>query len=485
MNRKFEGFFYTIAGDSKDKEFFPLGKDFSVEKLDKMFQKTEYYNTKNVCKCPLEMLEGDFTKIPNIVEVTKEAYKLHNIDIPDDIDSINKIYKYNEEIYFNKLQEIVDYFHELLKYDLNPQVSEEEGKLEFKLKNPNHKFFNSHMIVEYRKDVSPYYPDLFRMRNSVNTNLTNGDDDINKLLAIITLSHMPVFTNTHFRKNIFSITKSPGLMTSSAPKANDAMRKLPWVANKNNKEVTFWSKGRVPNYFLESYASPLNHNAEIFCSLFPTDQYANGCIGKFDDTIIERFHRYNWVPKITMANPPYANEQVIESNRLTDLIHQHFKTITVITISRRDGTLFDALMKEPKRPLSSITKNMPVLMKEIIESPYYWNMYIIPEATFTYACLFTDKDFCVSSRKGERPTDTILIIKNTDPDISHVEDIEKIFIKVLPKDESLRIEPEEAEDVISDIEKRRDKQKISSKIMDKNFIKKLIRNTNILVSGRE
>jgi hypothetical protein len=123
-------------------------------------------------------------------------------------------------------------------------------------------------------------------------------------------------------------------------------------------------------------------------------------------------------------------------------------------------------------------------MKPIIESPYYWNMYVIPESAFVYACLFTDKEFSVASRPGERPTDTILIIKTTDPDLSHVKEIEKLFVDGLPKNDILRTEPEEVEEVIADIEMRRDIQGIDPKIMDKKFIKNIIRNTNMMVSGR-
>lgn len=479
-NRKFEGFFYTTAGNSKAEELFPYGKNLTANKLEKMFADSEYYNTKNVCKMPLEVWNEKNKDIT--LDMVMEAFRIHGYDVPDGVD----IRKYAAKLFDDEVDKIIAYYHKLMDYKLEPLIINDNGKLMFKLKNPRSDIFKSDMIVEWSKDSVPYYPDLFRSRNSVNTKETgnSGDNDVNKLLAIITLSHMPVFTKTHFRGNVLSISKSPGLMTSPTPKINKQMRNLPWVVSDDDVDVPFWSNGSPPNRFLESYASPLNHNAEIFCSLFPTDRYANGCIGKFDETIVDRFKKYKWVPKITMANPPYANEQFFECDRLTDLIHKHYKTITVTTISRRDGTLFDRLMKEAPRPHSAITKTTDIIMKPMIESPYYWNMYVIPESTFVYADLFLDKEFSVSSRPGERPTDTILIIKTTDPDLSHVKEIEKLFVDGLPKNDMLRTEPEEMDDVIKDIEMRRDIQGIDPKIMDRKLIKNIIRNTNMMVSGR-
>tara|TARA_B110000908_G_C10266245_1_gene464230 strand:+ start:542 stop:2119 length:1578 start_codon:yes stop_codon:yes gene_type:complete len=486
MNKKFEGFFYTIAGMSREDDLFPLGRNLTVDKFDKMMKASLYYNTENKCFSPLVMWEPKHANILKELEdpvaIAIEGFKKHGYDVPDSVDSYDKLVAYNKEEYMKIIKEIIDYYKEILAYKLEPEVIDTEGKITFKLKNPNPKFLASNMLVEYNPQSTPYYPELFKGINKVNTKLVKNNFDIDKLLGIITMSHMPLFSNTHFKQNLFSIRLSPGLMTSPTPKLNKKMRMLPWVVSEKKHDVIFWDgKEGVPNYFLESYAGPLNHNAEIFCSLFPNDMYTNGCIGKFDETIVDRLKSHNWIPRIVMANPPYANEQVIQSNVLTDLLHKNFKTISIITISRRDNALFDPLMKEVNRRVGGRTHLN--LMKKLIESPYLHNIYVIPEATFVYACLFTQKEFSVSSRKGERPTDTIMIFKSTDPDKSHIEEVERIFIDGLPKDKSYRINEEDQDRVISELEERRDLQKIDPKIMDKAFIKRLIKNTNLMVSG--
>lgn len=484
-NRKFETFFYTTAGVNNSLKLFPYGPNLTVETIDRMMKDSEYYATKNICKYPI----NDYTweRIENPMSKAKEAYAFYGFTLPDNVDTKDKLVKYTENLFENELEVLVDYYKKILNYNLDPLVVNNNGKLQFKLINPRPMFYKSEITVEYGDKASPYYPDLFRKRNSVNTKIAGNEMTIEELLAMITMSHFPVFTRTHLTKNnIYSIYKSPGLMTSPVPKINKQMRELPWVkADPNEKIIApFWSKeSGVPNYFLEGYASPLNHNAEIFCSLFPNDKYANGCIGRFDKDIIKKFNK-KWTPRIVMANPPYTDEQFFECNILTDIIHKHYKTITVTTISKRDGTLFDSLMKEPVRPVAAMTKSTNIIMKPIIESPYLYSMYVIPESTFIYACLFTDEIFSVSSREGERPTDTILIIKTTDPNLDRVKEIEQLFIQGLPKNEKLRTEPKDENRVIKDIEVRRDKQGINPKIMNREFIKNIIRNTNLMVSGR-
>ena len=64
-------------------------------------------------------------------------------------------------------------------------------------------FYKSEIIVEYRDKTSPYYPDLFRKRNSVNTKIAGNEMTIEELLAMITMSHFPVFTRTHVERIIF------------------------------------------------------------------------------------------------------------------------------------------------------------------------------------------------------------------------------------------------------------------------------------------
>lgn len=485
MNRKFEGFFYTTAGMSNVEEFFPIGPDLDAKKLDKLMEINEYYSTGGSCYNPFLLWGPQYIEkldeVPDIGEKMRNIFKRHGYSVGN-ISKVKDFQAFVKKQYNKHIDECITIYKRIMEYDPKPVAEEIADDLVFYLTNPNKNIRFTDMRVKYDSRSDPYYPNLFKKKNEVNTKLTGGKDNIDQLLGIITIAHMPVFTNTHFRGNNFIIKKSPGLMTSSCPQINAMFRKLPWVVSKDKKEVVF-SQDPVKNYFLEPYASPLNHNAEIFCALFPTDMYASGCIGRFDESIIDRFEAYDWVPRLIMANPPYTNEVIEQSNRLTDMIHDKYKLVSIITMSRRDTALFEPLL--PYGTLE-VPRNIRVnLLRPIIESPYFNSIFIVPEALFQYKCLVSDKEFSVSSRKGAKPTDTIIVLKSNDPNPSHVEEVRRLFIDNLPKDVQFRIEKHKREELIENIYERGRKLSIDEGIFNRKMISKIISDFNLIVSGAE
>ena len=487
INRKFEGFFYTLVGSMNNIiELFPFGNDLTEEKFNKIMKDQKYYDTNNACYDPFKLrFDEDIEKLkkmPDIVEKLLQILINHQLITEKsqqylDIKSIEDFESYIHKLFHDSVKEVIVIYNKLINYDISPVVN---GSI-FSLNNPRKDIRYSNSKIIY--DIP--YPELFKKINKVNTKL-NKSMNIDDLLGIITVTHMPVFTNNGFTQDTvdtikFTISRSPGLMTASVPSVSEKMRLLDWVIAKDKRVIFYDDDKGVPNYFLEAYSSPLNHVAEIFCSLFPTDMLVNGCIGRFDEQICSRFEEYDWVPKIMMVNPPYTNDIIRRSNVISDIVHSKYSNISIITMSRRDNALFEPLL--PYGDVEVQVGLSGIIIKDIVESPYLVAILIIPEELFTYRDMLTLKDFTSASRKGQRPTDTLAIIKSTDPDPSHVQEVKQLWINSTPKNhDRYYISENRHESIIDNLSKRRDALGIDPKIMNKKFMQNMIHDFNKLVS---
>ena len=453
-SRKFEAFFYQKCGQSKELKYFPFGT------FDKnMFRNTVY-------------------DIPNAILDGWEKDKLEELSKKENLD---KIRKDNKEEYDKTVDKCLDNIQKIINSKITPHY-DKNGKYHI---DSDNKFMFSDLIVEWDND----FPINFSKKYYPNFNLVTKHTDIHKVLAIITMNHMPVFTNNRFNKNLFKIERSPGLMTSSIPTANKKIRNLKWIKDNVRKSVPFYNEGDgkgPPNFMIETYASPLNRNAEVFCSLFPSDRYISGCIGKFDYNLDKRLEKYNWKPKVIFVNPPYTFDAITNGNKITDMLHSKYPLISITTLSRRDGGLLSPiLISYPEKPIESFnSKESKDLMEPMFDSPYLKDFIIVPEELFEYEDLFTNTKMMTASRTGALPTDSIILIKTSmkgNGSASKLKDIQKIIYDEIPKTQSNKyfIKKNQEDNIIKEIKERSNILKIN--ITD-DLIKSIIKSFNRAVS---
>lgn len=424
-NRLFEEFFYQKCGQSKQLKYFPF-ESFKAS----VFSDTVYDSGDNILK------GWDKDKIEQLKK-KREVSKIRSENKSEYDKTVNKCLKAMNNIVKSKIKPTLD----------------KKGKYTINTKGD---FLFNKLTVEW----IPSFPPKFRERYHPNYNLCDKKDNIDNVLSIITMNHMPVFTNNRF-SDVFKIERSPGLMTSSIPDANRKIRQLEWVKDEERKPVIFYNTGDgkgPPNFMVETYASPLNHNAEVFCSLFPSDKYISGCIGKFDDDISKRFKEYNWIPKVLFVNPPYTYDAITNGNRITDNLHSKYPLITVTTLSRRDGGVLGPMLPAYGDTPFEIYKadESSSLMNPMLDCEYLKDFIIVPEELFEYEDLFTGKKMFTASRAGAVPTDTIILIKSSMDNNSRLEDIQKIIYDEIPKTmtDKYKIEDDKRDDIIKEVMSR-------------------------------
>lgn len=485
-NRFFEAFFYELNGKSNIVPMFPFGEKINMD----IFKGSIYHNPESLLEdfeqSKLDKLNTVLKDNEKMLDLNQVLY-LHGYGNPK-VNSVESIKRFSIEKYNELLEFCNSILENLLSSDLKP-IYNKHGQ--YQLPKDNYKRFQFPGLIIKWLDT---YPSLFARINKPNVNLCDNIS-IDEILATITLNHIPVFTNNDFlieynkdlvTKYIFDIKKSPGLMTSSIPNANKKIRELSWIKDTERKPVLFYNTGDnkgPPNLMIETYASPLNHNAEVFCSLFPSDRYVSGCIGKFDDNLIEKFKVYNWIPKVLFVNPPYTHNAITNANKITDNIHTKFPIISITTLSRRDGGVLTPLLKAYGNTKFETYKSQEAssLMNPMLNSKYLKDFIIVPEELFEYADLFTGNKMFTASRQGSIPTDTIILIKSSMDNSSHLEDIEKIIYDEIPKTKAdkYRINTESQKDIITEVMRRSNLINVG---MTEDLLKMIINDFNKAVS---
>ena len=90
--------------------------------------------------------------------------------------------------------------------------------------------------------------------------------------------------------------------------------------------------------YLECYSCVLNTNTNNYCSIFIDDMIFDGCLGPFCLETLERIK-----PKLLFANPPYDNGTVLFMMSTLIEYHKYNKALSIITINRKDGGLYDMI----------------------------------------------------------------------------------------------------------------------------------------------
>lgn len=444
-SRKFEVIFYELAGSNISKnnlDYFPTPDNFicllpSLETHYELFEGRDPDLAKEL---------DNKLKDKEIKTEVALQMKIHGIEGDTEDLTSEKISLYRKNTVKKMLEDIQEAKKVIIDSKIAPKIVTDTEVATYYISNyseltENEKHYITNVsitwLVNYKEAIR-FYPDYFKQQNKPNSNLTNVDSNI--LLATITMNHFPVFTNTFMSQGAvpysykFELRKSPGLMTSSIPSAQKTIAKLPWLQAEKNYSVPFYDSS-PPTMMVETYASPLNHNAKVFCSLFPGDRYVNGCIGKYDETFGDRIAHYKWIPKLLFVNPPYTAYAMLQSFKITDELHKKYPMISITTTSRRDGGLLTPLiLPYSDHPFYPEQKGeAKEFMEAIFKSPYMTNFIVVPEDLFEYVDLFTGKSMFTASRKGKLPTDSFVIVKTSIKDPEKLKEVNDILFKSIPK----------------------------------------------------
>lgn len=118
-----------------------------------------------------------------------------------------------------------------------------------------------------------------------------------------------------------------------------------WCSRSITNATTLMLPKKLHNYIssladncLECFSSVINTNTSNYCSIFMADRVFDGCQGPFMLPVLERCK-----PKLLFANPPYDNGTVDIMVDVLMKYHQNHKAMSIITINRKDGGLYDGV----------------------------------------------------------------------------------------------------------------------------------------------
>lgn len=130
----------------------------------------------------------------------------------------------------------------------------------------------------------------------------------------------------------------------------------------------------LSNRSLECFSCVINSNSPRYCSLFKDDTVFDGCVGPF---MLETLEKHK--PDILFANPPYDNGTIDTMIDTLMKYHSNNKALSIITINRKDGGLYDDVSEshgdEYYEGLIKMLSNTESKLLDILVIPSYFMSY--------------------------------------------------------------------------------------------------------------